>query len=1090
MAIQANVHTLFEAQVERIPFGIAVLSEGHSLTYNEINKKANQLAHYLRKNGLQTGDHIAVCMDRSTDCLISMLAILKAGGAYVPLDASQPEDRLLFILKDNNTQTLIITSSVQAQFTHYHGNIIALDLDAKKIDEHATFNPNVPITEKHLAYVIYTSGSTGTPKGVLIEHGSVVNYSRWFAEYCHCKPQQLIDFSSNYIFDMAVTTSIVSLALGLTLVICKEEVRTNFRQYLTHLKNNKINTIKITPSYFNVLLHEVKNKRIALPHLERIILGGENLPTTDCAAWLAIYPKHILFNEYGPTEATVAVSHYRVCKKNVSTLGTIVPIGKPGPNMICHILNKDHAEVCEGEIGELYISGICLAQGYLNQPELTKKQFIIDPVSHLRLYKTGDLCRRQVNGTIECLGRADAQVKIRGFRIEPGEIEKRLSQHPAIHAVSVHAIEIRPHEKQLVAYYILNETAPTSPSVSELRQHLQQFVPDYMIPTAFVRMDTFPLTANGKLDLAVLPPPLLTTNQHYIAPTTLLEKKLALIWSEELGVKSIGLDDDFFELGGHSLSAARIVSKIIHTLKKEIHLNDFYSASTIGKLAKKINHVKNVSEDKTPIQHSKHLPLSDFQLMLWISNTFEPKTKKLNIIGRKRLQGQLDMSALRFAFNTVLKKHDILLYRALKFRPMQRLQKNTTFNITEKNFEGLSVEASELALEASINSLLNHYPWHKNAPMLIARLFHMADHVTELQICMPHIVSDDVSPEILFEDLSRFYDLYQNQASNHLPAPENPYRHYIVKEQHHVQQHIKRDIQFWETYLKDACVLQFPTEYIVKDMKSKGLAYSTYLKVPEEGLSYLQRFCANHHVSFHDGLCAALTLALLNCCGSSNTPEQPIFMNRVKSARDNPNYDDVIGCFLRLEPIKIHITKESTLETLSKQVHQSSIDTSLYQQCSGLIKFACISTFCQERSLFGDYLIDLFTFLYTRLFPTPTLNRKMLNLCKLSSFERNNQFFINMNVNSNFLSDDKMKQEPILFGFKTKKTHIISYDLISMDYLFDICFLRDEDQNTPYLVISANLQPAFRERIAKEVIRVISSAPLTSLEKRELEASY
>ena len=452
-------------------------------------------------------------------------------------------------------------NTIETQVQVQNQNITSNSNDDKqKISKQPTHPLNLVVTPEQVAYIIYTSGSTGKPKGVLIEHRSVVNYGKWLADYCCCQPQNRIDFSSNYIFDMAVTTSIVPLMLGLTIVICQDEIKKETRHFINHLDQNNINIVKITPSYFKVLLQEVTNNYLPLPHLTSIILGGENLPTIDCAAWLDIYPEHILFNEYGPTETTVAVSQYQVCHASLSNLGSSVPIGKMGPNMDGYILNNDNSLVLEGEIGELHIGGVCLARGYLNQPEFTEKKFIkhfFINDNNARLYKTGDLCRQLPDGGLEYMGRIDHQLKIRGFRVEPGEIEKSLATHPAIQDVVVLA-QKDDHDEKLIAYYIGNDTH-RPPNVNQLHQYLKAYLPDYMIPMAFVRVNAFPLTANGKLDRHALPIPRFTTNQHYLAPSTPLEKILADIWSEELGLKLVGIEDNFFELGGHSLSAARII---------------------------------------------------------------------------------------------------------------------------------------------------------------------------------------------------------------------------------------------------------------------------------------------------------------------------------------------------------------------------------------------------------------------------------------------------------------------------------------------------------------------------------------------------
>lgn len=1073
-----TIHKLFEEQVKSSPHTIAAIHNEQTINYKELNERANRLAHYLRSLGIKPEEPIGICLERSIDVLITIIAILKAGGTYTPLDPLQPENRLLYILNDNNNPLLITKTDLKTKFLQYSGPLLFLDQEKEQIDGQSAHNLTNDVSQHHLAYTIYTSGSTGQPKGVLIEHAGVVNYCKWFAEYSACQAEHRIDFSSNYIFDMAVTTSIVPLMLGLTVVICNNLIKQDVQQYLHFLVQNNINIIKMTPSYFKVLLQELKNHPIALPDLTTIILGGENLLTSDCTAWLKLYPEHILFNEYGPTEATVAVSQYQISSAHLSSLGPNVPIGKTGPQMYCYVLDENHTLLLDGEIGELYIGGINLARGYLNQPEVTEKKFIknnfIVNSESTRLYKTGDLCRRLEDGNLEYLGRIDNQLKIRGFRMEPGEIERSLSTHPAIKDVVVLARK-DDHDEKLVAYYILQEDHK-APNIHELQHHLEAYLPEYMIPSAFVRINTFPLTANGKLDRQALPVPRFRTNQHYLAPSTPMEIELVNIWSEELGIQLVGIEDNFFELGGHSLSAARIISKIHHSLNKVITVPEFYKARTIKHLSVLISQAQN--NDEKPViapqstsDERAFLPLSDFQFLLWLANTFEPKAKKLNITARKRFQGRLDILALTFAFQAVLKKHEILFFRILKLYPAQLLYKKRPFNLFEKNLASLSKAESESALESSIHELNHFYSWRKSMPMVIARLFHIKEEETELQICMPHIISDDISPEILFADLSMFYLQYNTPPAS-IPIDKR-YRDYQISEQNFSRTRINRDLVFWQEYLHNASLITFPSQHVVRNMATSGYVYSTYLEISEKALNKLRQFCAMHYFSITDGLCAVLGLALVNCGQCLKDEAQHIFMNIVKSTRDNHLYDHTIGCFLKLEPIKISLSKESNLVSLSKEIHQSTIDTAPYQRCSSLAKISCIGGLSQKKNKIKQYIIGTLIKLYTSIFRMPAQDRKTLQLSKrLMTSERINEFVINVNIHKSFLAGKKAT--PLeLFGLKAKKIKKQHSDILEIDQFLDVCLMRDDSHHTPFIVISANLQPELRQQIGKEMIRII-----------------
>ncbi|MDI1351981.1 MAG: amino acid adenylation domain-containing protein, partial [bacterium] len=914
-----TLNELFEVQVQKKPNHIATMFANDSLTYKELNKKANQLAHYLIGIGVKADVPVALCFERSIDFLIAMLGVLKAGGAYIPLDPTHPEERLLLILAESQAPVLLSSQELRYKCSRYGG--IFVSPNDQQISMQKSENPLSTADGHNLAYIIYTSGSTGKPKGVLIEHQGVVNYASWFADYSQSQVAKKIDFSSNPAFDFAITLSIVPLLLGSTVVFCDDKIKKDPRAYLLYLVNSHINLIKLTPSYFRVLLHEIQNRFIALPDLKQIILGGENLSAVDCASWLALYPNHRLFNEYGPTETSVAVTFYQIDTTNVSHFKENVPIGRLAPGVNAYILDADLALVPDGEVGELYLGGICLARGYLNNSELTAQSFIKNPFNKkgtMRLYKTGDLCCQKSDGTIECIGRIDHQIKIRGFRIELEEIEHCLITHKALKTAVVIASDKYCKEKRLIAYYILNDSTVVI-NDNELRYYLKSYLPDYMIPTAFVRMAEFPLNANEKLDRAALPIPKFVANQYYLPPNSVLEKQLVDIWSVELGINPIGIEDDFFELGGHSLAAARVITRINHQFEKEISLNDLYQNPTIKRLTVLVEQAEHTQYlKKSAKKELALLPLSDFQFTLWLADTFEPKAKKLNIYARKRVMGLLDYDILSKAFDLLLQKYEVLSYCVSTFSPTQSVRAYQRVQLDCEDLNLLAANQQELALDKSMHELINFHPWPKNKPQLVARLFYLDEHCCELQIAIPHIISDELSLEIILMDLSYFYVSAQEIGSSF--KKDLTYRDYIWGEQHYMEHYLKRDVLFWDGYLKDSHLFAFPADKVLENMPG-NLSYSTYKEIPEHKLHDLQAFCAKKHISILDGLCASLTMALINCC-----PDQPlstsICVNRVKSTRDNSAYDNSLGCFLRIEPIKLAINREnSTLDLLSEQIH-------------------------------------------------------------------------------------------------------------------------------------------------------------------------
>ncbi|MFA5960170.1 MAG: amino acid adenylation domain-containing protein [Tatlockia sp.] len=1079
-----TIQALYEKKTAEMPNEIAVLFNETCLTYSQLNEKANQVAHYLKDLGVIRERAIALCMERSIDVLIAILGILKAGCAYVPLDASHPKSRLFFTLKDNGNPILITQSIFQNQFDNYKGNIVLFDVETGHFNQQKKTNPTPINAPNDLAYIIYTSGSTGTPKGVLIEHKSVANYCHWFANYSQCRAKQRIDFSSNYIFDMAITTSIVPLALGLTVVICPDEVKKDPKSYLQYLRTQTINLIKMTPSYFKLLLEEVKRNPTPLPQLVSITLGGENLLSVDCKKWLGLYPKHILFNEYGPTEATVAVTHFKITKKNIASLPVSTPIGKPGTNMVCYVLHDNLTLCSEGEMGELYIGGACLARGYLNQPKLTQKSFIKSPFGDGLLYKTGDLCLQNPKGFLEFLERLDFQVKVRGFRIDSGEIAQHLIAHPDIEDAVIIVKEFPQQEKRLISYYV--SKSGRAVSGKQLREYLRHYLPDYMLPFAFVPVNKFPLTDNGKLDHKALPAPQNEGEEHYHPPSTSIERYLAKVWSNELHINPIGIEDDFLELGGHSLAAARILSEINHHLGDSLTLHDFYHSKTIRHLAELI---KNKPIPKDPLHDnlfssypaSKPFPLSDFQLLLWIASLFERKAKKLNVVYRIRFNGTLHSEALDFAFGAVLKKHETLSYSLKKFRPEQVAQKAVSFSLITKVLDEGCIDR-EKSLTESVDALTHYYPWPEKRPLLRAALFYW-EGASELQICLAHAISDDISLHILLSDLSYFY-LHYNRLKKTNIDPDPHYKHYIFLEQLYFKNHFASDTQFWKTYLQDACLFQFPEEEIVYE--KAGFSYTTYETIPQNALINLQKMCRINQITVNNGLCAAVALALQHCASSAKN-NKPIVMNLIKSTRDNPLYDKTIGCFLRIDPIKIDLNRKTDFIGLAKQIHQAEIDTSLHQRGSNLIKLASIGHFQKKRGVLVKTVTGLLRGVYSLLIPLAKWNRQIIeSSANLLPAGLANRFLININVQYDFIESVTHTEPLQLFGLQEQNIFNFPGDLLKIDNFFDLCFQYHANQNSHKLAISANLNPDYRARIAEEIIRTLCTLDCVAEKKGKI----
>jgi len=578
------IHQLFEAQVDKTPNEVAVVLDDQQLTYHELNTRANRLAHHLRKVGVGPDVLVAICVETSMEMIVGLLGILKAGGGYVPLDPSYPKDRLDFLLKDANIGVVLTDVVSLTSLPPTTARVICADRDRNELARESQGNPVSPSTADSLAYVIYTSGSTGQPKGVVVSHRAV-NRLVMNTDYVQVTPSEVIAQASDASFDAATFEIWGALLNGARLVLIAKDTLLSPQSLSTAIGRHGINTLFLTTALFNQMVEQIP---VALGQLQNLLFGGEAADPQKVRLLLKDPPRRLL-HVYGPTETTTFASWYRV--EAIAANATTLPIGRPIAGTDLYILDQHLAPVPVGVAGELHIGGDGLARGYLNHPELTREKFIAHPFSSDdtdRLYKTGDLARYLPDGNIEFLGRIDHQVKIRGYRIELREIESVLAQHPAIQQAVVLARDDNPGDKRLAAYLVTADGSAIS--AHDLRNFLQHKFPDYMVPSAFVFLDSLPLTPNGKLDRKMLPAPTehsLSAGHCYAAPRDALESTLCRLWSEALGVEKVGIDDDFFGLGGHSLLAAKLFTRMDEAIGRSLPLSVLFETPNIRALAER-----------------------------------------------------------------------------------------------------------------------------------------------------------------------------------------------------------------------------------------------------------------------------------------------------------------------------------------------------------------------------------------------------------------------------------------------------------------------------------------------------------------------
>jgi amino acid adenylation domain-containing protein len=584
-------HQLFEAQAKRSPEAVAAIFGSRQWTYRELNERANQLAHHLRKLGVGPDVPVGICARRCAELPVFFLGVLKAGGACLPLDPAYPSERLAYMQGDAQAPVLILGRGVEGDFTGFAKAVLLAGELWHAISGESEQNLDDVVGPEDLAYIVYTSGSTGKPRGVLLPHRGLVNHHLSVVDLYELTAKDRILQFGSISFDISIEEMYPIWSVGGTVVFASDNFSLQPSHFVSWMAEHGITVLSSATAYWHELVQELADRELPLPASLRLIaVGGEKASINVFASWQQLAKGRVRWmNTYGPSEASVIVTAYEPPADASLDLDADIPIGRPIPNIRAYILDTNLQPVPVGEIGEVHIGGVGLARGYLNRPELTDQKFIPDPFSAqpgARMYKTGDLARFLPDGNIEFRGRTDDQVKIRGFRIEPGEIEATLSQHPDVHQAIVLAREDRPGEKRLVAYIVPKQARPVTNR--QMREFLKGRLPEYLIPSGFVAMESLPLTPNGKVDKRALPSPSadsIADTENYVAPRNEVEIRITKIWEATLGIPRIGIADDFFELGGHSLLALRMMRRLEQAFGKNLPPSILFQAPTVEKLA-------------------------------------------------------------------------------------------------------------------------------------------------------------------------------------------------------------------------------------------------------------------------------------------------------------------------------------------------------------------------------------------------------------------------------------------------------------------------------------------------------------------------
>ncbi|MFJ7185387.1 amino acid adenylation domain-containing protein, partial [Lysinibacillus xylanilyticus] len=887
-----TIHQLFEEQVERTPNEIAVVWEGQSLTYKELNEKANQLARAIQSKGITKNSIVGIMVEPAPEMLIGIMAILKSGNTFLPMSLEIPIKRFNYIIEETNTELILTNTKIIDKYS-FQKEVI--DLQTEDYKNESIENLKTNNGSNDLAYIIYTSGSTGNPKGVMIEHRNIAHLSFWYNQKYRIEENKNTLQISNLSFDVSVLeTIIVLLNQGRVFIPDRSRIfdKVYFKEYVD---KHKINSIQFVPS----TLKELVLDNGYMESLSVLISGGDKLD--DDLKNKVIEMGYTLHNHYGPTETTVDTI--------ITECNSYDVIGKPVKNSKVYIINKDGNLQPIGVPGEICIAGDGVGRGYYNNPELTKEKFIKDPHSASgTLYKTGDIGRWLADGNIEFFGRIDNQTKIRGIRIELGEIESQLAGNDDIRESVVDVLDIN-GEKSLCAYIVLkNQTTP-----EEIKAYLSNRIPQYMIPSHVVFLDKLPLNANGKLDRKSLPMPSdIIAGTKYAEPQTELEERLLKIWeSLIISEEKIGVNDNFFELGGHSLKANIMVSMIHKEMNISIPLVKIFKLPTIRKLAKYISNLNQIDEYReiTHAKKSDFYPLSRAQNRLFIMNQVNSEDTSYNMPLVYTVEGKLDVKQLEDAFEKLVNRHEILRtsFSIINGQPVQIVNNKVKSKVKIIN---------QNDNESLINILTQEIePFNLSESSLIKMTFiNSAQGISALMLDMHHIISDGISMEIIIDELIK---LYFNKP---LPPVEVQYKDYCIWQQEILQsEEMKKMEVYWSDSMEGFTFTALPKR-IETDIynKRQEISISEKVKFNVQENKLIEAYCAENSITKFTFFTSILSIILNNEIGNED-----ITIGTPVSGRNHNQLQQTIGVFLNVLLLRTKVNREKSLKDYILSVNET-----------------------------------------------------------------------------------------------------------------------------------------------------------------------
>jgi len=919
------IFTAIEAHAEARPAAIALRFQDQSLSYGELNQRANQLAHYLRLQGIQPGNRVAACFEPSLEVIVALLAIFKAGGTYVPLEPTYPLERLTLILEDTQPQVLLTQTHLQSVLPAIAPSPFCLDRDGSQIADLPTTNLNLPLDLNQIAYIVYTSGTTGKPKGVMASHANLVNYIQVAQDAYGFDASMVMPAMARFTFSITFFELLSPLVAGGQLVLLERDRILDFKRMTQLLE--EITVIHASPSLLRKLIAYIDDHGLDASRfngLKHVSSGGDLVSADLQEAMKRVFPSAEIYVIYGCSEIScMGCTYFAAPDRTV----TRTFVGKPFPNVTVRLYDAHQNLVPIGVVGEIYFAGAGVTQGYLNRDDLTQQKFI--DLDGQRFYRTGDLGRFDAEGNLEILGRSDFQIQLRGMRIEPGEIEVTLRTCPGVRDGVVVLRPLWRDEEGLVAFVVLDAAKPPTPE--ELRRFLQAKLPDYMVPSLFVALEALPLNPNGKVDRRALPELDLTqpdSSTPYVAPRTPLEQTLADIWALVLGVEMVGVNHDFFTLGGHSLMAAQVIARIQETFQIDLPLRRLFEHPTIAGLAKAIETAPRERQVIPQRPDPQSAALSFAQQRLWYLDQLEPGSYAYHICKAIRLRGALDGEGLRQALDAIVERHEPLrtCFVAPDGVPRQAILPHQPFVMPLVDLSGRSPADQEAALQ-QILTQEEQRPFDLTTDvMLRATLVRLQAEEHVLQVVVHHIASDGLSMEVLFRELRELYQSFRDGQSNPLPALAVQYADFAEwQRQWFSGEVLEQHLAYWKETLQGITPLELPTDY-------PRPATQTY-----SGQSHTRLLSGNlaqalKRVSQQEGATLFMTLlAAFNLLLGRLAGQEDVVVGTPIAERDRPELEPLIGFFINTVVLRTDLSQEPSFRELLGRVRKAALGAYAHQ---------------------------------------------------------------------------------------------------------------------------------------------------------------